>query len=205
MAIDSSLAAALARRTSLVIVDMQNDYCLPEGIIGALGYDTSVFAPVAKRLVRFLSETRRHIRHRIFVRTVVPRWGRSRAMRQQYGRSALNRTVAPYLSDWYGVAPKDEDIIVEKFRYSAFADTYLDAILRANGTETVVIAGVTTDVCVDTTARDAFMHDYEVIVLSNCTAATTPDRHRNAIDLLNAFFAHCVTSQEVCAALPPLR
>lgn len=204
MAVDPGLAAALARRTSLVVIDMQNDYCLPEGIIGLLGYDTSVFAPVAKRLTLFLSETRDYIRHRIFVRTVAPKWGRSRAMREQYSRSSLNRTAVPFLSDWYGVDPKD-DIIIEKFRYSAFADTPLDAILRANDTETVVIAGVTTDVCVDTTARDAFMRDYEVIIVSDCTAATTPDRYRNSIDLLDAFFARCVTSDAVCAALPPLR
>jgi ureidoacrylate peracid hydrolase len=201
MNIDAGLLAMLARTTSLLIVDMQKDYCVPEGVIGRLGYDTSVFAPMAQRLAEFLNGTRDTLKHRIFIRTVPPRWPRSRALREQYRRSALERKPESDLLEWYGVEPEPEDIIVEKFRYSAFADTCLNAALRAHGTETVIIAGVTTDVCVDTTVRDAFMHDYGVILLSDCTAASTPERHRHTVGILDAFFARCVTSGEVREAL----
>jgi ureidoacrylate peracid hydrolase len=199
--VDPGLAAMLARRTSVLIVDMQKDYCLPEGITGSLGHDTSVFAPMARRLAQFLVATERELPHRIFIRNAAPKWQRSLAVREQYGRNALNRVIAPYLSEWYVVEPRPKDIVIEKFRYSAFADTSLSAILRANGTETVIIAGVTTDVCVDTTARDAFMHDYGVVVLSDCTAASTPERHRNALGVLDEFFGRCSTSDAVLAAL----
>lgn len=204
---DTLMSAMLARRTSLLVIDMQNDYCVPGGIISALGYDVSHFGGVAARLNEFLEASAEFLPHRIFVRTIAPSWPRSRALREHYARTALRREVDPTMSDWFGVAPSPDDPVVDKFRYSAFADTELDALLRANGTETLLVAGVTTDVCVDTTVRSAFMLDYGVIVLSDCTGASTIERHQHTLGVLDQFFAMCRDSQAVLSALSaePLR
>ncbi|MBI4969051.1 MAG: cysteine hydrolase [Rhodospirillales bacterium] len=195
------LAILLARPTSLLVVDMQRDYCVPEGVIGRLGFDTGHFAGVAERLDGFLAASASRLPHRVFIRTQAPAWPRSRALREQYGRSPLARTVAANLSDWFGVRPGPDDPVVEKFRYSAFMDTTLDALLRARGTETLVIAGVTTEVCVESTVRDAFFHDYGVITLSDCTGASTPERHRVSLGVIDQFFGPVATADEVLGAL----
>jgi len=157
---------------------------------------------VARRLREFLAASADRISQRIFVRTTHPRWPRSRALQEQYARTALQRTVRPDLSQWYGVAPDEGDVVIDKHWYSAFVGTPLDAVLRANRTESIILAGVTTDVCVDSTARDAFMRDYGVVILSDCTQATTPGRKQHTLEILDTFFGRVHTSTEVLSALP---
>ncbi|TFY98610.1 cysteine hydrolase family protein [Ramlibacter rhizophilus] len=201
---DNSLRHALDARRALLVVDMQRDYCVPEGIIGMLGHDTSHFPQVGERLAAFVARARGSFDQLVFIRTDFPAWPRSRAQRLHYGRNALARQRDPSLTDWFGVRPQPGDPVISKARYSAFRDTQLDALLRASRIETVVVCGATTDVCVDTTARDAFMHDYSVVVLSDCCGASTPERHRHALDVLDHFFARVQTSGEVAEALEQL-
>ncbi|TFZ00593.1 cysteine hydrolase [Ramlibacter henchirensis] len=198
---ENSLRTVLEARKALLVVDMQRDYCVPEGIIGTLGHDTSHFPAVAERLAAFLQRTRPLFDQVVFVRTDFPAWPRSRAQALHYGRNALSRKRDAALTDWFGVQPGAGDHVISKARYSAFRDTQLDALLRASRIETVVVCGATTDVCVDTTARDAFMHDYSVVVLSDCSGASTPQRHQHALDVLDHFFARVNTADEVAAAL----
>ncbi len=197
----ANLASVLAMRKALLVIDMQRDYCVPEGVIGMLGHDTSHFPPIAARLNAFIEQSRAAFDLVVFVRTVFPAWPRSKAMAMHYQRSALSRARDDSLSDWFGVRPLPTDPVVEKFRYSAFADTELDALLRSSAIETLVVSGATTDVCVDTTVREAFMRDYSVVLLSDCCGASTPQRHIHALDVLDSFFARVHTADEVVAAL----
>lgn len=200
----NSLRGVLDARTALLVVDMQRDYCVPEGIIGMLGHDTSHFPEVGKRLAAFVERARPLLDQVVFIRTDFPAWPRSRAQALHYGRNALARQRDPSMTDWFAVQPAAADHVISKARYSAFRDTQLDALLRASRIETVIVCGATTDVCVDTTARDAFLHDYSVVVLSDCSGASTPERHRHALDVLDHFFARVHTSAEVLAALTDL-
>lgn len=197
----AELKAMLDRPVALIVIDMQRDYCVSDGILGSLGYDVSGFGAVADGVGRLISEFGHAFAMKIFARTVFPPWPRSGAHREHYARSALARRVRPDLSEWFGVSPGAGDLVVDKFRYSAFADTNLDAVLRSSRIETVVLCGVTTDVCVDTTARDAFMRDYRVVVVSDCTAASTAERYSHALGVLDDFFARVHTSDEIRVAL----
>lgn len=205
-----TLSSVLAARKAIVVVDMQRDYCVEGGIIASLGHDVSHFEAVAQRQAAFLAAARGSFDQVVFVRTLFPSWPRSRAQELHYRRSALARERDPTLTDWYGVSPQAGDHVVTKARYSSFRDTPLDALLRASRLETLVVMGATTDVCVDTTVRDAFQLDYTVVVASDCCGASTPARHRHALDVLDGFFARVHTSAEILAALrasapiPPL-
>lgn len=103
-----------------------------------------------------------------------------------------------------GFEPRPGDLHVTKHRYSAFFGTTLDSILRSRGIRTVVVAGLTTDVCVGSTARDAFQHEYNVITLSDCTAELTQARHESGLQTLAANFGMVRTSEDVAQCWSPL-
>ncbi len=76
-----------------------------------------------------------------------------------------------------GLKPQRDDIVIVKRRFSAFLGTELDMILRSNGIDTVIIGGVATNICCESTARDARMRDYRVLFLGDGTAARgVPDK-----------------------------
>ena len=70
-----------------------------------------------------------------------------------------------------GFEPLPGDIVVTKPRYSSFNGTSLESTLRSRGIRTVLVAGLTTDVCVSSTSRDAFQHEFDTVTLKDCTAA----------------------------------
>ena len=72
--------------------------------------------------------------------------------------------------------------MVIKHRYSAFINTDLNTVLRAKGIQSVMVTGVATNVCVETTARDAYMFDYYVTMIDNCVAAYDPKLHENTLE-----------------------
>lgn len=79
------------------------------------------------------------------------------------------------------LAPGDDDVIIDKQRYSAFFGTNLDNILRDAGVTDLVICGVMTNCCCETTARDAFMRDYRVWVVADACAAENADLHESSL------------------------
>lgn len=95
------------------------------------------------------------------------------------------------------------DIEIVKPRYSAFIGTDLDALLKARGIETVVTFGITTDVCVASTARDAWQHDFDTVTLSDCCTAIAGGSHETALGTLGRHFGYVCTSEEVLTAWQP--
>ena len=83
---------------------------------------------------------------------------------------------------------EDEDIIIEKDRYSAFVYTNLDLILRTNHVKTLIFSGVATNVCVESTIRDAFQLNYNTVLLSDCTATFNEDYQKFSEDIISRFF-----------------
>ena len=93
------------------------------------------------------------------------------------------------------------DTIIDKKRYSAFFDTELDDLLRNAGIEDLVITGVLTNCCCETTARDAFMRDYRVFFMADATAAPTEELHLATLKNLAYGFAYIVNTKELCQKL----
>lgn len=85
------------------------------------------------------------------------------------------------------LAPQPQDFDVVKHRVSPFYATSLEAILRANGVERIVMCGVSTNGVVHSGAREAHDRDYEVVILEDCCAGVTPDEHMHAIACLGRY------------------
>jgi ureidoacrylate peracid hydrolase len=99
------------------------------------------------------------------------------------------------------------DLQVKKTTYSAFTPdpTAMHAALRRRGVESVLITGTATNVCCESTARDAMMHDYRVVMVSDGNASNTDEEHANSLNNFHLFFGDVLTTDEVIARLDPMQ
>ena len=93
------------------------------------------------------------------------------------------------------------DTILEKTRYSAFEGTDLTRRLRDDGVDSVLIAGILTDLCCETTARDAFMKGFRVYFLADCTATATQERHTASLRTISEGFGEVMTWRKAMSLL----
>jgi nicotinamidase-related amidase len=188
-------------RSAVVVVDMQNDFCHPEGWLASIGVDVEPARAPITPLARVLPVLRQ-----AGVPVIWLNWGTrpdrlnlSPALRHVYDRDGHGPglgdlqpgTGARVLQSgsWSArvvdeLAPPPGDVQVEKHRMSGFWDTPLDSILRNLAVTTVLFAGVNLDQCVLHTMADANFLGYDTLLLDDCTATTNPDFCREAT-LLN--------------------
>jgi ureidoacrylate peracid hydrolase len=101
-----------------------------------------------------------------------------------------------------GVLPgvKPEDHIVPKHRASVFYNTNLEGKLRMLGTRTLLIAGCNTEFCVESTVRDAYARDFDIVVARDCVAGINPAFHANSLEVFQAYFGEVLDSPELLDA-----
>ncbi len=180
------------QKTACLVVDMQNDFCHPDGWLASIGVDvTPARAPIGP-LQGLLPVLRSRQVPILWVN-----WGNrpdllniSPALRHVYNPTGagvglgdpLPRNGAAVLTkgSWAAavvdeLTPATGDIWVDKFRMSGFWDTPLDSILRNLSRTTLLFAGVNADQCVLCTLQDANFLGYDCILLRDCTATTSPD------------------------------
>lgn len=99
------------------------------------------------------------------------------------------------------IKPNSSDLIIDKNRYSAFQGTDLDVWLRRNGVEDLIISGVMTNLCCETTARDAFGHDYRVFFVADATTTINEELHLATLKNLAYGFSYIIDAQGLCSHL----
>jgi ureidoacrylate peracid hydrolase len=100
-------------------------------------------------------------------------------------------------ADFYEVAPLKDETVVRKHRYSAFVDTELYLILRSRQIQTVIVTGVATNICVESTSRDAFMRNYYVAVVDDASAGYSREQHQATLTNITIGFGVVTTVNEV--------
>jgi ureidoacrylate peracid hydrolase len=172
---------------ALIIIDVQNDFCHPRGSSALNGSDTSPCVEMVPRLVEFIDAARAAEVPVIFVRAIHNDWTTSAARKAQRDRNdqkVLTCWEGTWGAEYYLVQPLAGECEVIKHRFSAFIGTDLDLILRSQGVRTIIMTGVATSGCVESTARDGFMMDYNLVFVGDCAAqGVAPGRHE--MTLLN--------------------
>jgi isochorismate hydrolase len=175
------------RQCALLVIDMQN-------------YFDSIAREIKKNLLRIIDTCRANQVRIVFTR---------------HGHKDVSKDGG-MLAKWWGdniiygsgpwqimpeFQPQKEDLIIDKNRYNAFFNTDLDKRLRAEGIEAMIITGVMTNCCCETTARDGFVRDFRIFFVSDATAAVNDDLHLSTLKNLAYGFAHIVNTEDVCKQL----
>jgi ureidoacrylate peracid hydrolase len=188
---------------ALIVVDVQNDFCADEGVFAKAGNDVSMVREMLPNLRRLIDGARAVGVQVIFVQAI---YDPVYLPAPWYERNArLNFEVPRCISgtwgaDFYGVAPLKGEAVVRKHRYSAFVNTELDLILRSRQIQTVITTGVATNICVESTSRDAFMRDYYVVLADDASAAYSREQHQAALMNISIGFGVVTKVDEILDA-----
>lgn len=186
---------ASRQRTALIAVDLQNDYMSPDGVAAAHGIDVDRVRRPLPDILGFIEAARPLVALTVFTRNTQDRNGRYLSdaklslLARRYSevpRWAIEGTWGHELIPELKI--HDTDLVVNKTKHSAFADTQLDFLLRANKIQTAVIVGATTSGCIMYTARDAAMRDYFVCVATDCIGSQRDDWHEASLLLMERLF-----------------
>lgn len=181
--------------TALLVIDVQNDFCAEGGLFHEIGKDLAMMKPMVGRLKGVIAAAREAGVRPVFIqnqwlpghKAVSGPWLRfmidKQGMDPRRGCTVAGSWGAEYLPE---VAPRPDDIVVHKWRSSAFVGTNLDMVLGCNEIRSLVITGVITQGCVESTARDACFHDYYVVVLEDCIATYRRDLHEASLRVLRS-------------------
>jgi ureidoacrylate peracid hydrolase len=196
-------------RTALIVIDMQSTFCAPgapaevpaaRGIIAPINRLTGELRALGVPVIWVLHANERiggKSDWELFFNTIV-----ADAVREK----TLESLAAATQSVWEALVTAPADRTVLKNRYSAFiqGSSALERVLRGMGIDTVLVAGTKTNVCCESTARDAMMLDFKVVLVEDCCAALSDDEHRSALENVIQQFGDVMTADEVLNRLRQL-
>jgi ureidoacrylate peracid hydrolase len=204
-------------RTALIVVDMQNGYCSPGGYFSQLGVDlapTQQVIPAVAEAVRISRDAG--------IQVIWLQNGWDAEQKEAGGPGSVNQLKGNSLKlmrkkpELHGtlltkgtwdyelvkeLKPDAKDIVIPKPRYSGFTSTQLDSILRSRRIDTVLVCGVATNVCVESTIRDAYFNEYYPVLIRDACYQAGPDFIQQAtIYNVEQFFGWTATVDDVAAA-----
>ncbi|HEX3815268.1 MAG TPA: cysteine hydrolase [Mycobacteriales bacterium] len=206
-------------RTALVVVDLQNDFCTPGGWLDGIGVDVSGLAPAVESTARLVPAARR-----AGIPVIWLNWGNRvdqanippgvahvydpTGAGEGIGYLLPGKESRVLLKDSWGAAPVTgltigpDDIQIDKYRMSGFWDTPLDSVLRNLRVDAVLFAGVNSDQCVYATLIDAACLGYDVVLLTDASATTSPGFcHDATVYNTRQCFGFTTTTPELLDAL----
>lgn len=203
--------------TALVIIDMQRDFCDSRGYAAKAGLDVQRLSSVISKIQALLDAARQagllvmHTREghlpdlsdchpAKLVRSELA--GAPIGQKGPMGRLLIRGEYGHDIID--ELKPLDGEIIIDKPGYGAFYRTHLETLLEQHGIRRIILCGVTTEVCVHSTLREAVDRGYQCITVGDASAASNPELQQAALDIISVeggIFGSVRTTEDVCTAI----
>lgn len=198
------------RHAALIVVDVQNDFCAAGGMMDREGHDLDRIQSMVPRLVRLIGAAREVGMFIVYIQSIYGLAGNEYLSESWLEQASRRRngsyTEYPVCAEgswnfafYEGIEPMENEVVVNKRRFSAFEGTALDLILRSKGIRSVLMTGVATNVCVETTAREAFVKDYYIVLVEDCAGTYSREEHEMTVQNIDKYFGQVVTHDEVIA------
>lgn len=173
-------------RTALLVIDIQRDFAAPDGAMARTGADMTAIGPAVAHARQLVAAARRAGVLCVFSKVAAP-------------DGDIARAGTPG-ADLVDPMPLPGELVVAKPRYSVFARTGLDETLKARGIDTLVLCGLTTECCIQSSAWDAFERGFQVVLATDAMAAYAPDLHQGALKALGLNGAVLTGTADLLAA-----
>lgn len=193
------------KTSALLVIDMQNAFVHEKGTLGVSGVDTKRLAsivPAVKRLVEGCGKAGLPVIWTIQEHFAVDA---SRARKRLAAHTARRKQVSALAGSWdeeivdelKTLAAKNPSYVVRKHRFGAFYETRLDMLLRMLGTRTLFIAGTTTNACVETSIREAYLRDFDAVAVTDCISGVNSEWEATAQKVWKQYFCEVTDSAEM--------
>ena len=195
------------KSSALAVIDMQSMFCEP-GSPGEVQAARGIVGPINSltRALRAIGVPVFWVLHANRQRETGSDWDLffDHVVADPEMRRRTIESLAPGRQEvWSGLETAQQDVTLTKNRYSAFSPgaSPLERALRSRGIDTLLVAGTKTNVCCDSTGRDAMMLGFKSVLLSDCCAALSDDEHRSALETFIQQFGDVMSAEEALAKL----
>nr|WP_255631476.1 isochorismatase family cysteine hydrolase [Caballeronia sp. dw_19] len=189
-------------RSALVIVDLQNDFCATGGYIHQLGKDVAAYRSLIEPVERVLQVARTASVPVIWLRASYENESITPGMlakKQLMGVQAECCVPGTWGYEYFGPAPVEGESVFDKHTYSGFSNASFDVFLQVRNVETLVFCGVQTNVCVESTLRDAHSRSYYVALVRDGVASHTKALHDATLANVGFLFGDVLAADELAA------
>jgi len=193
------------RKSALLVIDLQNAFIHEKGTLGISGVNTvrlsAILSPAAS-LIKRCQDVGIPVIWTMQEHFAVDR---NRAKKKLLGHTARRKQVSALAGTWdeqivdelKSLAEFDPSFVIRKHRFGAFYETRLEMMLKMLGTQHLFIAGSTTNACVETSIREAYLRDYDVIAVDDCISGVNADWEATAKQVWKQYFCEVAQSSEV--------
>ena len=188
------------QHAALIVIDMQNDFCHENRAGAPAGGSIPRVQGIVPQLQTLINGAHEAGTPVIFTQAIHNEWTDSEVRQERRIDRDPICVEGTWGAEFYGVIPEERDMVLPKNRFSAFIGANLDLVLRTKGIKTLILTGTVTSICVESTARDATMMDYYVVVLDDCTSAGSQEVHERALQAIDGPFGVVTDSKEVLQA-----
>ncbi|MBI4836578.1 MAG: cysteine hydrolase family protein [Candidatus Abawacabacteria bacterium] len=186
--------------TALLVIDIQNDFCSPEGLLAKRGRDLSRIEPMIDRLIPFIEIAKQNNILTLYTQQVYDWEKLNERQREQYtldGRF-VNCDIATDGPKFFRINPPREQVFI-KYNLNAFSNPNLLETLETNHIKTLIITGVDSEFCIETAVRNAFDLGFKVVVPKDLIANNARKVHREErlLELVETWYGAVTTSEEI--------